>query len=197
MAPPSRSLKHPIVDALGTNRVVLLPGAAPIKVAGAGHAGDCRGGSRRPDARADGDSADGQLVVGRKRAAQGAADLGPQHRRRARPAGRRHCSRRARRSEQPGGARQGKPRLVLFSCPAMAENIFQDLERTNLDMLMIAAGWLRGREDTMGIRTQPACRADDFPSIRSFGTGLILVPSVVAVLSIIAMGVIVFTARRE
>ena len=42
----------------------------------------------------------------------------------------------------------------------MAENIFQDIERTNLDILMLAAGWLRGRPDTMGIAPEAARRAD-------------------------------------
>ncbi len=91
---------------------------------------------------------------------------------------------------------EAKHRLVLFSCPAMAENVFQEIERTNLDILMLAAGWLRGRPDTMGIapKHHVALTLSALPELRQ---RLILIPSVVALLSIIAMGIIVFTARRE
>ena len=97
---------------------------------------------------------------------------------------------------QPGGTALGKPRLVLFSSPAMAENVFQEIERTNLDTLMLAASWLRGRSDTLGIppHTHVALSLSVDPGLRQ---RLILVPSVVAVLLIIAMGIIVFIARRE
>ena len=78
----------------------------------------------------------------------------------------------------------------------MAENVFQELERTNLDLLMIAAGWLRGRSDTLGIPPHTHV-ALTLRSIRGFRQQLILVPSVVALLSIIAMGIIVYSARRE
>ena len=36
---------------------------------------------------------------------------------------------------RPGDAAEGKPRLVLFSSPAMAENVYQEIEQTNLDLL--------------------------------------------------------------
>ena len=123
----SRRLKHPIVEALGPNRAVLLPGAAPIEVAGAGRPGTADGCARRSDARARRNPEHEQFVVG------GAAIL----------EGRR--TRSTRTTEQSGplsvgiavaerGAdgpawaahRKDKPRLVLFSCPAMAENIFQE-----------------------------------------------------------------------
>ena len=85
---------------------------------------------------------------------------------------------------------------MLFACPAMAENIFQDIERTNLDMLMIAAGWLRGARTRWASHRSRTSRSDFHvdPELRN---RLILVPSVVAMMLIIAMGVIVFTARRE
>ena len=78
----------------------------------------------------------------------------------------------------------------------MAENVFQEVEQTNLDLLMNAASWLRGRPDTQGIapQTHVALTLSVDPSLRS---RLILVPSVVAVMLIIAMGIIVFIARRE
>ena len=63
-------------------------------------------------------------------------------------------------------------------------------------MLMVAAGWLRGRDDTMGIApsAHSSLRLSVDPDLRN---RLILVPSVVALLSIIAAGAIVFAARRE
>jgi hypothetical protein len=78
----------------------------------------------------------------------------------------------------------------------MAENVFEEIEPTNFNVLMNAASWLRGKPDTMGI--EPAAhvaltlRID--PALRS---RLILVPSVTACLLIIAMGIVVYTARRE
>ena len=103
---------------------------------------------------------------------------------------------RAAQGSRAGGLAEGKPRLVLFSCPAMAENVFQEVERTNLDLLMNAASWLRGRPDTQGIapQTHVALTLSVDPYLRS---RLILVPSVVALMLIIAMGIIVFIARRE
>jgi hypothetical protein len=194
-APAEPALKHAIVEALGANRQVLLPGGAPIQVAGSGRAGSSDAAPVDPtlvpiaflrtaaSSWAESDpgklplSLDqntdlaGPLVVGVAVEERGATN-------------------------QPGGASEAKHRLVLFSCPAMAENFFQDIERTNLDILMLAAGWLRGRPDTMGIapKHHVALTLSVDPDLRQ---RLILIPSIVAVLSIIAIGVVVFTARRE
>ena len=85
---------------------------------------------------------------------------------------------------------------MLFSCPAMAENVFQEIEQTNLDLLMNAASWLRNRPDTQGIppHTHVALTLSVDPFLRS---RLILVPSAVAVMLIIAMGITVYIARRQ
>lgn len=90
-----------------------------------------------------------------------------------------------------------QPRLVLFSCPMMAVNQSQDIAPANLDLLMNAAGWLRGSpSDTMGIspHTHTALTLVVNPQLRS---RLILIPTVTAILLIIAMGIIVYVARRE
>jgi hypothetical protein len=194
--PAEPALHHQIVDALGPNRAVLLPGAAPIKILGSDASPGSPGAapvdpslvpvailrtSHSSWAESDPKKAPisfdprtdqaGPLAVGvavSERVAQRQAD----------------------------GTSAGKPRLVLFSCPPMAENIFQDIERTNLDMLMLAAGWLRGRSDTLGIpqHTHVALTLNVDPNLRN---RLILIPSLVAIMSIIALGVIVFTNRRE
>ena len=44
-----------------------------------------------------------------------------------------------------------RPRLVLFSSRSLADNVVQGIEPTNLDLLMNAASWLRGRPDAVGI----------------------------------------------
>ncbi len=97
---------------------------------------------------------------------------------------------------RPGDAAEGKPRLVLLSSPAMAENVFQEIEQTNLDLLMNAASWLRNRPDTQGIppHTHVALTLSVDPFLRS---RLILVPSAVAAMLIIAMGITVYIARRQ
>jgi hypothetical protein len=89
-----------------------------------------------------------------------------------------------------------KPRLVLLSSSGMAENIALEYDSTNLDLLMNAASWLRGRSDTMGIapKTHVALSLTVDPELRQ---RLILVPTVTAVLVILALGITVFVARRE
>ncbi len=78
----------------------------------------------------------------------------------------------------------------------MAENVFQEIEQTNLDLLMNAASWLRGRPDTLGIapHAHVAMTLVVDPTLRS---RLIVVPTVMAIMSIIAMGTIVYLVRRE
>lgn len=97
-------------------------------------------------------------------------------------------------SESP--PREGKPRLVLFSSRSLADNIVQGIEPTNLDLVMNAASWLRGRPDAVGItpKTHVALTlaADSLLRFR-----LVFVPTVLAILLIIAAGAIVYVARRE
>ena len=194
-APTEPALKHPIVEALGGNRAVLLPGGAPIHVAGAGRSAAADAAHVDPTlvpvaflraastSWAESDPKKVPLAFDPKTEEGGPIAVGVAVEERGQ-------------SNQPGGASGGRHRLVLFSCAAMADNIFQDIERTNLDILMLAAGWLRGRPDTMGIppKQHVALTLSVDPELRQ---RLILIPSTVALLSIIAMGVIVFTARRE
>ena len=78
----------------------------------------------------------------------------------------------------------------------MAQNMYLDNYPANLDLLMNAASWLRGRPDTLGIspQTHTALTLIVDPQLRS---RLIMVPSVTAAMLIIAMGIIVYVARRE
>ena len=89
-----------------------------------------------------------------------------------------------------------RPRLVLFSSRALADNVVQGIEPTNLDLVMNAASWLRRRPDAVGITasTHVALTLTANPLLRS---RLVLVPTVMAVLAIITLGTIVYVARRE
>ena len=95
----------------------------------------------------------------------------------------------------PAGA-SPKPRLVLFSSSTLATNIVQELEPTNLDLVMNAASWLRGRPEAVGIAasTHVALTLTADPLLRN---RLVLVPTVMVTLAIIAAGLIVYVARRE
>jgi hypothetical protein len=191
-APTNPALKHAIVDALGPNRAVLVPGAAPIQVAGGVGADGQPTQPENPDlipktilatTHFSWSQSDLKVMAPEKADKRGPFTVGIAVVERTAP-------------NQAGSPAEGRPRLVLLSSPAMAENVFQELERTNLDLLMIAAGWLRGRSDTLGIppHTHVALTLSVDPRLRQ---QLILAPSVVAMLVIIALGVIVFYARRE
>jgi ABC-type uncharacterized transport system len=89
-----------------------------------------------------------------------------------------------------------RPRLVLFSSRSLADNVVLGIEPTNLDLVMNAASWLRGRPDAVGVTasTHVALTLTADSLLRS---RLVLVPTVMAVLGIIAAGTIVYVARRE
>jgi hypothetical protein len=193
--PTSAAVKHPIVDPLGTNRVVLMPAAAPIHVFGQSTRGRppteavdpalvptpvlstskyswAESNPKNPPFRLDSeDDEPAPLLVGV------AVSQRPE-------------------KASPGDAAAGKPRLVLLSSPAMAENAFQEIEQTNLDLLMNAASWLRNKPNTQGIppHTHVALTLSVDPFLRS---RLILVPSAVAAMLIVAMGITVYIARRQ
>jgi len=195
-APLQAGVKHAIVDPLGTNRAVLLAGAAPIWMFGMQGRDSEHNQPVDPNlvpvpilrtsgfSWAETEPRNLPVQLDRDRDAPGPLTVGVAVADRA-------GSRRG-----GEGAAEGKPRLVVFSCPAMAGNVFQEIERTNLDVLMNAASWLRGRPDTQGIapHTHVALTLSVDPYLRS---RLIMIPSVVAVMVLIALGIIVFIARRE
>ncbi len=43
------------------------------------------------------------------------------------------------------------PRMVVFSSPSLADNRLLRTEATNIDLLMNAVSWLRGKPDLIGI----------------------------------------------
>jgi hypothetical protein len=185
---------HPIAAAMGPDRYVLLDNAAPIHVRGlTGHDSAANDPVNRnlvpavilrasPSSWAETDLKNPRPNFDRSSdeptPAVGVAV--------ARRAG----------SPLPGVEAEEKPRLVLFSCAVMADNGYQDITSANLDLLMNAASWLRGRPDTLGIsaKTHVALTLAVDDQLRS---RLIIVPSATALMLIIAVGITVYVARRE
>lgn len=98
---------------------------------------------------------------------------------------------------EPGAAdQQGKPRLVIFSSRYAGENAVIQASPTNLDLLMNSVNWLRGKGELQGkadakVHVSLTLMAD--PTVR---TRLVLVPTVMAVLLIVTLGVTTYLARR-
>jgi ABC-type uncharacterized transport system len=197
LAPLGAGARHPISDPLGGNRVVFLPGAAPIRVLGMaaskkGQAPETVNRSLLPtpflktgtSSWTETDPENPKLQFDASVDAAGPVTVGVA------------VSQRLDAAARAPGAADLKPRLVLFSSPGLAENIAQEIDSTNLDLLMNAAAWLRGRTETMGIvpKTHVALTLTVDPVLRS---RLILVPTVTAVLLIIAVGITIYVARRE
>jgi hypothetical protein len=191
-------LKHPITASLQSDRAVLVPNGAPIHIAGqsaprgqtsapvnanlvpskilvTGPSSWAETDLKNPRPELDKEADEpGPVIVGvavQERTPAGAAD-----------------------SESP--PREGKPRLVLFSSRSLADNIVQGIEPTNLDLVMNSASWLRGRPDAVGIapKTHVALTLAANPLLRF---RLVFVPTVLAIMLIIAAGAIVYVARRE
>src|SRR5512135_177514 len=97
---------------------------------------------------------------------------------------------------EPGSGRPGKPRMVVFSSRYVGDNYSLEIEPTNLDVLMNSIHWLRGRSELGGIapKTHTALTLAADPILRA---RLVLVPTVMAVLLIIGLGITTYVARRE
>ncbi len=195
-APTGGPVKHPVVDTLGPNRVVLLPLAAPIQVFGQAARGKPQTDAINPRllpvpilrttnySWAESNPKSSPVGLDPKTGDEpGPLTVGVAV---------------SERPEKPASASlaAAKPRLVLFSSPGMAENFVQEIEQTNLDLLMNAASWLRNRPDTQGIppHTHVALTLAVDPFLRN---RLILVPTAVSVMLIIALGISVYMARRQ
>ncbi len=96
----------------------------------------------------------------------------------------------------PGAAHEPKPRLVLFSSRFMADNLFLEVEPTNLDLLINAIQWLRGQAEIGGIapKTHVALTLAADPVLRN---RLIFVPTLMAAMLIIGLGLTTYMLRRE
>ena len=156
----SRFLKggpgHPITDGLQADRAVLVPNGAPIQILGQGPTGPS--GHRGPRSIANlvpiailrtgpQSWAETDLTNPRPRLDEGADEPGPMTvgvavQERAPGRDGRRCRCRAR-SRSPGSSCSRAGRWPT--------TIVQGIEPTNLDLVMNAASWLRGRPDAIGI----------------------------------------------
>jgi hypothetical protein len=190
---------HPIVDALQADRAILVPNGAPIHVLGLGPSAP---GKPSPPVNSNlvptvilrtGPQSWAETDLGnpRPKLDPGSDEAGPvtigvavQERGPARAD-----------ATSPSGSTP-RPRLVLFSSRSLAANTVQAIEPTNLDLLMNAASWLRGRPEALGIaaNTHVALTLTADPVLRG---RLVLVPTILAALGIIGVGVLVYMARRE
>ena len=97
---------------------------------------------------------------------------------------------------KPGDNTPAQPRLVIFSSRYLADNQIVQKFPPNLDLMMNSVNWLRGRsEDVSGIAPKPhvSMTLDADPIVRY---RLVMVPTVIASLLIIIVGVLTYVARR-
>ncbi|MEJ7638216.1 MAG: ABC transporter, partial [Singulisphaera sp.] len=185
-APIVGSTRHPIVDSLA-NRTVLLPFAAPIRIRNASATDPPAnpGVLATPILR----TSDASWVETDPNAPR--VERGETEERGPLTVGVAVADR-----PRPGAPAEGAPRLVLVSSRYVADNQSLELEPTNLDLLMNAVNWLRGRPELRGIapKTHVALALSADPSMR---LRLVLVPTLMAILVIIGLGVTTYMARRE
>jgi hypothetical protein len=189
-APILGVIRHPIVDSL-TNRPVLMPRSSPIHLltpaSAAGSGGSFNQGvlptvilRTSNEAWGETELAPGKKIEKGEKDEPGPLTVGVAVTDRP----------------QPNTGREPRPRLVLFSSRYMADNLFLEVEPTNLDILMNSVNWLRGQAEMGGIapKSHVALTLSADPVLR---TRLILVPTVLAVLLIIGLGLTTYLARRE
>jgi hypothetical protein len=184
--PLAAGARHPIVDSLA-NRVALMPASAPLRVLGSGGAAAANNAliatpmlKTTRQSWAETDQAKSSVEFN-----QGVDERGP------------HIvgvavTERA----KPGGSNEPEPRLVVLSSPMMADNNFLEAERTNQDLLMNCIAWLRGRADLQGIlpTKHVALTLAAQPVLRF---RLVMVPTVMALIAILGLGITTYLARRE
>jgi len=191
---------HPITVSLSPDRAILIRAGSPIRILGQGHATPGGEGTNpvRPhlvpfEVLRTGQQSWVEIGVGNSsiRFDNGVDHPGPVT---VGVAVQERVGATARGAE--GRSAEPKPRLVLFSCRSLADNQVQTIEPTNLDLLMNAVSWLRGRSNVVGIapNTHVALTLTADPLLRS---RLVVVPTVMAMIAIIATGILVYLARRE
>ena len=86
--------------------------------------------------------------------------------------------------------------MVVFSSAGAADNQVVRLQPDNLDMLMNAIHWLRGRPEMIGIaaKTHESLMFAADPGLR---LRLVMVPTLLAVVIIVGLGATTYVARRD
>jgi hypothetical protein len=193
IAPIVGGLRHPIIESLGRNYVV-MPNAVPMTLLGQSEPG-----SSAPEA-APNPSMVARPIV--RTTAESWVESDPNDPRPARdPAKERGgpitigAAVEDLNRDPKTGAADPQPRLVVFSSPDMADNALFASFPTNQDLLMNSVHWLRGRPELQGIapKTHVAVTFVADPRLRA---RLILVPTLIAALIIVGLGVTTYLARR-
>jgi hypothetical protein len=100
-------------------------------------------------------------------------------------------------AEKPqGGATEATPRLVVVGGRFVADNFFVAREPTNLDFVLNALNWLRGRPDLEGIapKVHVSLTLTADPNLRA---KLVIVPTLISIAVVMALGIATYLARRE
>jgi hypothetical protein len=191
-----QAVRHPIVNAL-VGRRVLVPEGAPIRVLGpderqqrkinSASTGELAVSSfllTGPESWSESEPGAGRPRFDRETETPGPLVVGAAVVERTRP------------KDGENAPPDETPRLVLLSSRAFAGNPVVELENTNLDLVMNAASWLRGRPDAVGISpsTHQERRFIADPALR---IRLVVVPTVTAIIVIIGGGIAVYVLRRE
>lgn len=178
---------QPIVASL-TNRFLLLPIAAPLKIVGA------QPGLSGPPNPAY--LAEELLRSGPNSWAESAPSSPPIRRDEKDVAGPLPIALTVRDRPKAGSKQEGTPRLVVVGSRYVADNLFVASDPTNLDFLVNAVQWLRGREDGQGIapKTHVALTLTADPNLKN---KLLLVPTLIAIGVISTLGIATFLARRS
>ena len=189
---PLGTVPHPVVETL-SRRVALFPDAAPITILG----------EPTPDGPSPTPASPGVVATAIVRTtpttwAESDPTAPPLRREPGEPAGPLTVGVAAtdRGAHQSTTEAPETPRLVVFSGRDLAGTFYIQNAVGNLDLLMNAAYWLRGRPELMGIapKTHVALTFAPDPRLRA---NLILVPTLMAALVIVGLGVSVYLNRRD
>ncbi len=88
------------------------------------------------------------------------------------------------------------PRMVVFSSIHLGENPILGVEPTNLDLLMNAVYWLKGKPELLGIAPK-VHEAVLFAADPGLQLRLVIVPTLLAVVAILGLGATTYLARRD
>ena len=201
-APVAANLPHPITAPL-LGQVVLLQKASPVQVIGVGGA---IGPAAKQAATGDGGSTAKPTNPGiittpiLKTSTDSWVESDPQS----------QSSTFDRGTEQPGPLVVGvaattrpalasetpTPRFVLFSTPTIGDNRLLRTEATNIDLLMNAISWLRGKPEAIGIapKTHESLLFAADPGLQ---LRLVMVPTLAMVVVILGLGLSTYLARRD
>lgn len=191
-APIPTGGRHPIVEAL-SNRYILLARAAPLRIL----SGPAPDGPAVPLANPAVDVAV-VLRTGVASWAETEPDKPPVRRDPKEEPGPLTIALAVtdRQSTAPGTSGPAPPpRLVVVSSRFVADNFFVARNAPNLDFVVNAVNWLRGRPDLQGItpKTHVALTLSADPGLRA---KLIMIPTLIATTVILALGITTFLARR-